>query len=76
MSATSLARKLLAETLAIGLSDLPSNPRIGTIEQWDSLAHMRILLALEELIGTPLDPDTAVTIESLEDIARVIERYR
>lgn len=74
MSAMTSARRLLADALAIGEGDLPANPRIGAIEQWDSLAHTRILLALEERIGKPLDPEEAVAIESLDDIARVIEK--
>jgi acyl carrier protein len=74
MSATTTARVLLADALALKEQDLPPNPRIGAIEQWDSLAHMRVLLALEERVGKPLSPEEAVAIESLEDIARVIER--
>lgn len=66
------ARQLLAEALALSESDLPPNPRLGQVEQWDSLAHMRILLAIEERLGKPLDADVAVTIESLDDIARVL----
>ena len=74
MSAKTTARRLLAEALAIAEDTLPENPRIGTIEQWDSLAHMRVLLAIEERIGKPLDAEIAVTIESLSDIAKAIER--
>lgn len=66
------ARRLLAEALALPESDLPANPRLGQIEQWDSLGHTRILLAIEEHIGKPLDAEIAITIESLDDIARVI----
>lgn len=66
------ARRLLAEALALSESDLPANPRLGQIDQWDSLAHTRILMAIEERIGRPLDAETAITIESLDDIARVI----
>jgi acyl carrier protein len=66
------ARRLLAEALALSEADLPANPRLGQIERWDSLAHMRILLAIEEHIGKPLDAEVAITIESLDDIARVI----
>ena len=75
MSATTTARRLLAEALAIAESSLPENPRIGTIDQWDSLAHMRVLLAIEERIGKPLDAEVAVTIESLSDITKAIERH-
>ncbi len=66
------ARRLLAEALALSESDLPANSRLGQLEQWDSLAHMRILLAIEEQTGKPLDAEVAITIESLDDIARVI----
>ena len=66
------ARRLLAEALALSESVLPANPRLGQIEQWDSLAHMRILLAIEEQTGKPLDAEVAITIECLDDIARVI----
>lgn len=75
MSAMSSARKLLAEALALTLSELPENPRIGTIEQWDSLAHTRILLALEERIGKPLEAEQAIAIESLDDIAALIDKH-
>jgi acyl carrier protein len=74
-SAIVTARQLLAEALAIGESDLPLNPRIGMIELWDSLAHARILIGIEEHIGKQLDGEEAVAIESLEDIAAVIERH-
>lgn len=75
MNALSQARNILAQALSMHERDLPENPRIGSIEQWDSLAHTRIFLGLEERIGKPLDPQEAVAIESLADIAKVIERH-
>jgi acyl carrier protein len=72
MSANAAARHLLATALDVSESDLPPNPRLGTIERWDSLAHMRILLALESHLGKPLAAEVAITIESLDDIARII----
>ncbi len=74
MSAMTTARRLLADALAMAERDLPANPRIGAIEQWDSLAHARVLLALEECFGKPLDPEEAVAVESLDDVARIIEK--
>lgn len=73
MSALAVARRLLAEALVVAEGDLPADVRIGAIEQWDSLAHMRVLMALEQRIGKPLDAEIAVTIESLADLARVLE---
>lgn len=74
MSASTTARSLLAEALAMDAHSLPADARIGAIEQWDSLAHARILLALEERIGKPLAAAEAIAIESLDDIAKLLER--
>lgn len=74
MSASTTARALLAEALAMDARSLPHDARIGVVEQWDSLAHARILLALEERIGKPLDAAEAIAIESLDDIADLLER--
>jgi acyl carrier protein len=75
MNAMAAARQLLAEALAIAEHELPGDSRIGTIEQWDSLAHARIILALEEQVGQELSAEEAVAIASLADIARIIERH-
>lgn len=74
MSAVTTARKLLAEALALEPQTLPADARIGALEQWDSLAHARILLAIEARIGRPLKAADAIAIESLDDIARLLER--
>ncbi|MEQ1754530.1 MAG: acyl carrier protein [Micropepsaceae bacterium] len=75
MSANTNARKLLADALSMPEQDLPADIRIGSIDQWDSLAHARILLALEETIGKPLDAAEAATIESVTDIAASLSRH-
>ena len=70
------ARALLADALGLPEQDLPAEARIGSLDQWDSLAHARILLALEEHIGKMLDAEEAAVIESLSDIAATLERHR
>ena len=74
MSVLATARRLLAEALALAEDKVPADARIGALEQWDSLAHTRMLLALEEHLGKPLDAEDAVRIESLSDIAAAIEK--
>ena len=75
MSAMNTARRLLAEALALTEDKVPDDARIGALEQWDSLAHTRMLLALEERLGKPLDAEEAVVIESLTDIAAVLTKH-
>jgi len=66
------AKKLLAEAANCDSAMIPDNVRIGTFERWDSLAHLRLILAIEQKIGRQLDPDEAVRIESLPDVAALL----
>jgi acyl carrier protein len=74
MSAHAAATTLLAGALMIDASAVPRDARLGRIDQWDSLAHARLLLALEEKLSRQLTTDEAVGVESLDDIARLIEQ--
>ncbi|EKF9607434.1 TPA: phosphopantetheine-binding protein, partial [Vibrio cholerae] len=40
----------------------------GDIPEWDSLAHMRIIAALESDLGVVLDIEQVLEIEDVEDI--------
>jgi acyl carrier protein len=75
MTALARARTLVAEALAMPESDLPADIRIGSIDQWDSLAHARILLALEETVGRQLDAADAAIIESPAEIAALLVKF-
>ena len=66
------ARTLLADALDADLATVPADARIGRFERWDSLVHVRLILSLEQRLGRLLDPDEAVAIESLEDVARLL----
>jgi acyl carrier protein len=66
------ARHFLADAINAEIADVPENAQIGTFERWDSLAHMHLLLAIERHIGRQLDPDEAVQIECLADIAALL----
>jgi acyl carrier protein len=73
MDAQSDARALLADAVNVDVAALPEGARIGAFEHWDSLAHLRLILALEQHIGRQLDPDEAIQIECLDDIARLLK---
>ena len=76
MSARDSATLLLAHALMISEPDVPADARLGRVAQWDSLAHARLLLALEEKLGRMLTTDEAVAIESIADIAQLLELKR
>lgn len=66
------AKALLAEALQVDAGAIADDLRLGGMDAWDSLAHMRLLMAIEERLGRPLDAETAAGIESLADVAMVL----
>jgi len=75
MSAPS-AKMLLADAINADAATVPDDARIGAFERWDSIAHLRLILSIEEALGRQLDPDEAVAIESLSDVAGLIDGGR
>jgi len=70
------ARTLLAEALEIDLAAIGDDAAMENFEAWTSVAHLRLILALEEKLGIELAPDDALAIQSLEDVARLLARPR
>jgi acyl carrier protein len=74
MSDGQRAKKTLAEAANCDSAMIPDDVRIGTFERRDSLAHLRLVLAIEQKIGGQLDLDEAIRIESLTDVAALLAR--
>jgi acyl carrier protein len=68
------AKTLLADAINADTASVPDDARLGFLEQWDSLAHLRLILALETRIGRALDPDEIVRIGSLDDVIAVLNQ--
>jgi len=68
-----IARNLLAVAMEMDVADIADDAAIDRLENWDSLAHMRLILALEEHMGAELTPDTVVGLGSLGDVVTVLE---
>ncbi len=66
------ARQLLASALNTMPDAVPDSARIGELDAWDSLGHLRLILALEDRLGRELTPETIIEVESLNDVARLV----
>ena len=73
MSEIGTARRLLAQAVHAELAAVPEDARIGSFERWDSLAHLRLMLALEAEVGRELDAEEVVRIECLDDVRALLE---
>lgn len=66
------AKILLTEATHRGRDEIPDNASITNFDGWDSLSHMRLILAMEEKLGKELPPEVIMEIETLEDIAKYL----
>lgn len=66
------ACRLVAEALARPSQDVSPDGSIHTVPAWDSLGHVRVVLALEAAIGRPLPSHAIATLASVADIAVVL----
>jgi acyl carrier protein len=68
------ARSLLADVLGLEPGQIPDDAGMTTLAAWDSLAHVRIVLRIEQDLGRALIPEEALGIGDLSDIARLLTR--
>ncbi len=76
MSALAEARDLLAEAVGLPAGSIADDAGFDQVERWDSIAHMRLMLALEEKIGREVTAEETMELFSLPEIARFLERAR
>lgn len=73
MSTFLKARALLAEALELEEEEVGADASLFATEAWDSLAHMRLVAALERSLGRPLDAGEIVSLATLDDVGALLE---
>lgn len=66
------ARELIADALGLPVEDIDRSTTLEATPEWDSLAHMRLALAIEAQIGRELSAEEILSIESLSDVEAMI----
>lgn len=66
------AAALIAEALNVSRQSVTAQTSLMTSPEWDSLAHFRIVLALEERLGRALDPLEITTLADLASVERIL----
>ena len=69
----SSAASMLANILDRSVETIPVDASIFNFPAWDSLAHVRLMLALEEATGSSDDPARIAMLSSLEEVDRYLE---
>jgi acyl carrier protein len=68
------AKTFLADAIGASATAIPDDAHVTDYSSWDSIVHLRLVLALEAHLGRELDSDEAISIESLQNIADLLGR--
>jgi acyl carrier protein len=66
-------RGIASDILGVPATRLSAASSPATIENWDSVQHLNLVLALEEKFGLQLSPEEIDRMKTLGDTAQLIE---
>ena len=75
MSATEIEgrlREILASVLEVPVEQIPEDASTDSIEAWDSLAHMNLILAVEDAFGVTIPDEEAADLTSIPLLRLVV----
>ena len=64
-----------AQTLGIDAGQVTDELRYNTIPQWDSIAHMSVVAALEEAFGIMIDMDDVIDMSSVGKAREILRKH-
>ncbi len=68
-------RVIFSESLNINVSDVIDELRYSEIPQWDSVAHMALIAAIEEGFDIMLDAEDVINMSSFFKAKEIVTRY-
>ncbi|HTS64591.1 MAG TPA: acyl carrier protein [Candidatus Acidoferrales bacterium] len=67
-------RGIAADVLQVSASSVSAESSPQTIDTWDSVQHLNLVLAIEEQFGFEFEPEEMDGMKSLGAIAALVER--
>ncbi|HEY4240957.1 MAG TPA: acyl carrier protein [Kofleriaceae bacterium] len=72
MSKLDQIRSVVAQTFGVPLASVTEASSSDTIEAWDSMHHLHLIIALEAELGVSIEPDEAVELTSVKKILEAV----
>jgi acyl carrier protein len=69
-------RAIMADILKVPADTIGTDAAIGSVPNWDSTAHMKLVLALEDEFGIVLHEDQIVEMTSFPRICATVRDLR
>lgn len=67
-----ICRMVFAEVMGVDSSMITDKTNPDTLEGWDSLAHVQLILALEKKFSVVIHPDESVDLENFTMVIELI----
>lgn len=66
---------IFADSLGLELRDIVDEMKYGEIPEWDSLAHMTLVAAIEDGFEIMLDAEDVVDMSSVAKAEEIVAKY-
>lgn len=68
-------KKIFAEALDIPESEVYEDLKYNTISQWDSIAHMALIAALDKEFNITMETDDIIDLSSFSKAKEILTKY-
>jgi len=68
--------EILCEALELPDGTLSGDQALADIENWDSLAILKFMAAVDKRLGIALKPNKLIACETVEDLAALLQQQR
>lgn len=75
MDNTGKLKQVFAEALQIDISRVTENLEYNSIPEWDSVAHMSLVAAIDSAFDIMLDTDDVIDMSSVAEAKKILARY-
>jgi len=69
-------RNVASDIFGIPADKITAESSPETIENWDSMQHLNLVLAVEEKFGVQLDPEDIEQMKNIGAVAKVVEKLQ
>ena len=69
-------REIMSDVLGVPKENLNDTSSTMTMENWDSLNHMKLVMALEEEFGVQFTDEEILQMQDVVSITKVIAKYK
>jgi len=73
-SVESQVKQIVADVLNLPLAQITPQTSPQSVDAWDSVQHLNLVLALEQALGIQFDPEEIEKMQSVESITAVVSQ--